>query len=86
MFQNYAKEQHPEILDLEQKAMEQGQDQGNVYSEYKGERFQLRETKNENIQSSYDATGTGKGFREVIGVQNKQYYDAYNSICCLWIA
>jgi len=80
LFQNYAKEQHPEILDLEQKAMEQGQDQGNVYSEYKGERFQLRETKNENIQSSYDATGTGKGFREVIGVQNKQYYDALNSL------
>ena len=74
LFQNYAKERHPEILDLEEKAMEQGLDQGNVYSEYKAERFQLRQTKNENIQSSYDANGTGKILREIIAAQNEEYY------------
>ena len=79
LFQNYAKERHPEILDLEEKAMEQGLDQGNIYSEYKAERFQLRETKNQTIQSSYDTHGTGEILRNIIAAQNKEYYDKLES-------
>ena len=80
LFQNYAKEQHPEILDFQEKATERGAEQGNVYSEYKAERFQLRETKNENIQSSYDANGTGEPLRKNIEAQNKKYYDNLSSL------